>query len=138
VTRLRHGGVYLITGGTGGIGLTIAQYLAQTCRAKIVLTKKTPFPDKSTWRELAAAGGASERVSRIIKALLQIEDAGAEVDVFVAESSSKAQMQGVIDETRRKFGTINGVIHAAGIVRAGLIMPRFMYDWISRRYSFRE
>jgi short-subunit dehydrogenase len=26
----------------------------------------------------------------------------------------------------------------ASIVRAGLIMPGFMYDWISRRYSFRE
>ncbi|HAA26624.1 MAG TPA: hypothetical protein DCE56_01750, partial [Cyanobacteria bacterium UBA8553] len=35
--RLREEGVYLITGGLGGIGLVLAEYLAHTVRAKLIL-----------------------------------------------------------------------------------------------------
>jgi acyl transferase domain-containing protein len=124
IRRLRRGGVYLITGGTGGIGLSIARYLAGACQPRIVLTKKTPFPEKSRWRELSTAGDTSEPVLRTIKALLEIEQMGAEVEVLVAESSDRQQMQHALDEIYEKFGTINGVMHAAGIVRAGLIQAK--------------
>jgi len=124
IRRLRRGGVYLITGGTGGIGLSISKYLAGACQPRIVLTKKTPFPEKSRWRELSTARGTSEPVLRTIKALLEIEQMGAEVEVLVAESSDREQMQRALDETYERFGTIDGVIHAAGIVRAGLIQAK--------------
>ncbi len=52
---LRHRGVYLITGGTGGIGLAIARYLATTCQATLVLTKKTSLPARSMWPTLAVS-----------------------------------------------------------------------------------
>src|SRR6267378_1708250 len=68
--RLRRGGVYLITGGTGGIGLALAKYLAGVCQPTLVLTKQTPFPDKSTWRDLQAAGDTPPRVVKTIHALL--------------------------------------------------------------------
>src|SRR5205085_9172569 len=87
--RLRPGGVYVITGGTGGIGLSISKYLAQACQPRIVLTKKTPFPEKSRWREILTAGNAPEPVLRTIKALVEIEQMGAEVEVLVAESSDR-------------------------------------------------
>src|SRR5262249_29153252 len=35
LNRLRERGVYLITGGTGGIGLAIAKFLAKACEARI-------------------------------------------------------------------------------------------------------
>ena len=124
IKRLRRGGVYLITGGTGGIGLTIAKYLAGACQPKIVLTKKTKFPEKSSWRELLTAKDTSAPVARTIQQLLDIEQMGAEIEVFVAEASDKEQMQKVLDETVKKFKAINGVIHAAGIVRAGLIQAK--------------
>ncbi|HEU0046207.1 MAG TPA: SDR family NAD(P)-dependent oxidoreductase, partial [Nitrososphaera sp.] len=124
IKRLRRGGVYLITGGTGGIGLTIAKYLAGACQPKIVLTKKTKFPEKSSWRELLTAKDTSAPVARTIQQLLDIEQMGAEIEVFVAEASDKEQMQKVLDETVKKYKAINGVIHAAGIVRAGLIQTK--------------
>ena len=43
---LRHKGVYLITGGTGGIGLSVARYLARTVRARLILTARTPLPER--------------------------------------------------------------------------------------------
>jgi len=124
IKRLRRGGVYLITGGTGGIGLAVAKYLARTCQPKIVLTKKTEFPEKSRWREFLKAKDTQAPIARTIRELLDIEQMGAEVEVLVAEASDKAQMQNVLDQTVKKFKTINGVIHAAGIVRAGLIQAK--------------
>ena len=73
---------------------------------------------------MLAAGDASERVIRTIRALLEIEQMGAEVEVLVAESSDREQMKHALDATYEKFQTINGVIHAAGINRAGLIQAK--------------
>jgi len=122
--RLRPGGVYLITGGTGGLGLVIAKYLATTCRPRILLTKKTAFPPKSAWRTLATASETAAPVRRILKALRELEDLGAQVDVYVADASDKGQMQQVVGNIIARFGTIHGVVHAAGIVRAGLIQAK--------------
>lgn len=119
--RLRDRGVYLITGGTGGIGLVIARYLAETCGARLVLTKKTAFPEKSQWKQLLETEGAPEPTIHLIKELLEIENLGAQVEVIVAEAADREQMSGVFRETLRRYGSINGVVHAAGIARAGLI-----------------
>jgi acyl transferase domain-containing protein len=124
IRRLRPGGVYLITGGTGGLGLAIAGYLAKACRPRLVLTKKSPFPKKSSWPELASAADTPAPVRKTITALMEIERMGAEIDVLVAEASDKEQMRTAVDEVLARYGTINGVIHAAGIVRAGLIQAK--------------
>jgi acyl transferase domain-containing protein/acyl carrier protein len=124
IRRLRPGGVYLITGGTGGLGLAIAGYLAKACRPRLVLTKKSPFPKKSTWNKLAAAPETPAPLRKTITALLEIENRGAEINVLVAEASDREQMRTAVDEALAMYGTINGVIHAAGIVRAGLIQAK--------------
>ncbi|MGO4119194.1 KR domain-containing protein, partial [Rhizobium ruizarguesonis] len=43
---LKDGGVYLITGGTGGIGLELADYIASHCRASLILLGRSFFPAK--------------------------------------------------------------------------------------------
>ncbi len=47
---LKHQGSYLITGGLGGIGLSLAGFLARQYQAKLVLTTRQDFPDKSIWQ----------------------------------------------------------------------------------------
>jgi acyl transferase domain-containing protein/SAM-dependent methyltransferase/acyl carrier protein len=49
---LKQHGSYLITGGLGGIGLSLAGFLARKYQAKLVLTTQQDFPDKSTWQSL--------------------------------------------------------------------------------------
>ena len=122
--RLRDRGVYLITGGTGGIGLAIARHLAQTCRARLVLTKKNPFPKKPEWKELALHPDTAPEIARTLRQLIEIETLGGEVEVMVAEASDRDAMRAVLAATRERFGGIHGVIHAAGIVRAGLMQTK--------------
>jgi len=121
---LRSHGVYLITGGTGGIGLAIARHLAETCQARLVLTRKSHFLEKALWRHRLDSGDLSNEDQRIVSALLEIEALGSEVDVFACEASDRAGMHRVIAESIAKHQAINGVIHAAGIVRAGLIQAK--------------
>ncbi len=104
--------------------MAISKYLARTCQPRIVLTKKSLFPDKSAWKQLSMTHETSESNLRTIRTLLEIEDMGAEIDVRVAEVSNRTQMQKVLEDTLQKYGTISGVIHAAGIVRAGLIQGK--------------
>jgi acyl transferase domain-containing protein/acyl carrier protein len=109
--RLRRGGVYLITGGLGKIALSLAESMARTAQARLVLTGRSSFPDRSQWKELARTAEAD--IKSKVRKLLEIEELGGEVMVFNADSADKDQMQSVIREVDARFGTIHGVIHAA-------------------------
>jgi acyl transferase domain-containing protein len=119
--RLRNGGVYLITGGLGGIGLTIAEYLAKTVAAKLVLVGRTGLPSPDEWDEWLASHTEVDGTSRKIQRLQNLQALGAEVMVASADVSSREQTQEVVDRARRRFGAIHGVIHSAGIPGGGLI-----------------
>ncbi|ABW31349.1 type I polyketide synthase [Acaryochloris marina] len=114
--NLRSGGVYLITGGLGGIGLTMAEYLAQAVQAKLVLIGRSGLPD-----DTAAADGQDAPVRRKIA---DLEALGAEVLVTQADVTDLAQMQRAIAEAEAIFGSINGVIHAAGIPGGGIMQRK--------------
>jgi NAD(P)-dependent dehydrogenase (short-subunit alcohol dehydrogenase family)/acyl carrier protein len=122
--RLRRNGVYLITGGTGGIGLSISKYLAQTCQPVIVLSRQSAFPEKAAWKELSVTRAAPQRVLRTIDALLEIERCGASVEVQTADVTDRVRMQAVLRSMQDRHGALNGVIHAAGIVSAELIQSK--------------
>ena len=51
--RLRQQGVYLITGGLGGIAGVIAEWLIVNYQAKVALLSRTPLPATADWRRLA-------------------------------------------------------------------------------------
>lgn len=121
VPRLREGGVYLITGGLGGIGLAIARGLAEQVRAKLVLTRRSALPWKAVWNSWLRRHSDQDKISRSIRALQELDRLGAEVLVVNADVSSLVQMRSVLLQTFRRFGRLNGVIHAAGIAGGGLI-----------------
>jgi NAD(P)-dependent dehydrogenase (short-subunit alcohol dehydrogenase family)/acyl carrier protein len=115
-TRLRQGGVYLITGGLGKLGLMLAKYLAQTVQAKLVLIGRSGLPAKAEWEQWLATHDQHERVSSRIKKVQELEELGAEVLVISADVANEVQMQAAIAQTEARFGKIHGVIHAAGVV----------------------
>ncbi len=119
--RLREGGTYLITGGMGGMGLALAEYLARTVRAKLVLVGRTDLPARENWAQLANHGDA-DPLSRKIRRVEAMEQSGAEVLVCRADVSDKQQMSDVLASARTHFGPVHGVIHAAGIPGGGVLL----------------
>jgi len=113
-TRLREGGVYLITGGLGGIGLVLAEYLAKTVRAKLILIGRRGLPERSQWDQWLATHDQQDKVSQKIQKVRTIEELGVEVLVISADVANEQQMQTAISQTYERFGAIHGVIHAAG------------------------
>ena len=91
---LRKNGVYLITGGLGGVGLCIAEHLARNYDARLVLTGRNAQPN-------------DPRAERL-------RSSGAEVLVLAADVTSVPEMSAVVAQARRRFGPLHGVIHAAG------------------------
>jgi non-ribosomal peptide synthase protein (TIGR01720 family) len=120
-TKLREGGVYLITGGLGGIGLVLAENLAQTAQAKLILVGRKGLPERSQWEQWLATHDNRDSVSRKIEKVLALEKLGAIVQVHSADVANIEQMQAVVAQTLKQFGRIDGVIHAAGIAPGGII-----------------
>jgi acyl transferase domain-containing protein/thioesterase domain-containing protein/acyl carrier protein len=117
--RLREKGVYLIVGGLGGIGLVVAEHLARTVHARLVLVGRTPLPPESEWQAvLGKANGMNSARQKIAK-LREIESLGAEVLTISADVTDSKQIAEALRIARQRFGDVHGVIHAAGLIEDG-------------------
>ena len=139
ISRLKEEGIYLITGGLGGLGLVLAEYLAKTVRAKLILIGRSPLPEKTEWEGLLASGAFRETPLHVpgetplhipgetplhakkIRKLKELEEFGAEVLAISADVANREEMQKAIAESKARFGRIDGVIHAAGVPAGGMI-----------------
>ena len=119
---LRDSGVYLVTGGLGGIGVTFAEWLARRARARLVLTSRAALPPRDEWDVWVAEHAASDATTARIAAVRRIEAAGGEVLVAAADVSDRAGMEGALRLARDRWGPVVGVIHAAGIPDAALMV----------------
>ncbi len=102
-TTIREGGVYLITGGAGGLGLLFAEFLAGDHKARVVISGRSPL--------------SAEREAR----LEELRKKGAEVHYVAADVSDKEDVERLIGECKSRFGAVNGVIHAAGVLRDSMV-----------------
>ncbi|MGQ3127888.1 SDR family NAD(P)-dependent oxidoreductase [Variovorax sp.] len=122
--RLRREGVYLITGGLGGVGLAIAKHLAQHWQARLVLLGRTAMPARDAWAALAADAGQPEAQRNRLRQLLALEALGAQVLTLSADVSDLAQLQAALAQAHVRFGALHGIVHAAGDAGGGLMAQR--------------
>jgi acyl transferase domain-containing protein/acyl carrier protein len=120
-TLLREGGVYLITGGLGGIGLVFAEHLARTRRARLILTVRSPLPPREAWDASLADAATGEATRQRIRQVQRLEELGAEVLATAADVASLSDMEALVARGVERFGPIQGVIHAAGVAGGGVI-----------------
>jgi acyl transferase domain-containing protein/thioesterase domain-containing protein/acyl carrier protein len=119
--RLRQHGVYLITGGLGGVGLALAEHLAATVKAKLVLVGRTALPPRAEWPQALALADAQPALARRIRQVMALEALGAEVMVVAADVTDLGQMKTAVKQAQAKFGPIHGVLHTAGVLNDGVI-----------------
>jgi phthiocerol/phenolphthiocerol synthesis type-I polyketide synthase E len=120
----REGGVYLVTGGMGGIGLGMAERIARIVpHARIVLVGRSGMPPREEWARLRETHDETD--THLGRQLLTIqhmeEDLGAQVLTLRADVVDEEQMRGVIEQTVATFGQLNGVVHAAGVPGVGMM-----------------
>lgn len=121
---IRDNGTYLITGGLGVIGGTVARYFAQHARCNLVLMGRSGLPPRVGWDALCADTTTPERLRRQIDLVRELEGSGARVLVLAANVASEPQMGEVIRETLETFGSLDGVIHAAGVPGTRVIQSK--------------
>lgn len=102
--RPRRPGAYICTGGTGAIGLAVAEYLAGDPDATIVLVNRS------------GRLGATERA--------RLERWGATVEVAACDVTDAMAVRACVDDVRRRHGGIRGVSHAAGVAGGGFVAGR--------------
>ncbi len=104
--EIKKSGVYLITGGLGGIGWLFAEYLASKFQANLILT------------------GRSTPNTTQLNAIRDLEQHGGKVLYIQADVSQKADVESLTAETLRHFGTLNGILHAAGVTHDEFIFNK--------------
>jgi len=108
---LRKGGVYVISGGAGGLGLILARGLAQRCGVRIALMGRS---------ELGSARSAQFEEIRAI---------GSEIRYDRVDVRSREQLDGALRRVRAEWGPIAGVIHGAGVIDDALILRKGQDAW---------
>ena len=121
---LPQGAHVLITGGFGGIGLTIAEDIIRRFGAKITLIARRTLPDRATWPTYLAAHDVGDPLARRILALQRLEALGGQVFVAPADVCNMEEMRDAVAQGERRFGKVGCVIHAAGVVDDGPLMMK--------------
>ncbi|MEK8127213.1 SDR family NAD(P)-dependent oxidoreductase [Paenibacillus filicis] len=123
--RIQAGGTYVITGGAGGIGLEIAKFMATEHRVNLVLIGRTAVPDREQWEAIRAQPDLhAAKTVRAIRAVQELEASGSQVLWLAADVADRAGLSAAITETRRRFGRISGIVHAAGNPGDGFLIRK--------------
>lgn len=121
---LRDQGLYLVSGGFGGIGGLAAQWLARQARQpRLVLLRRSAVPPRDQWPALLADEGGDAATLARIRQIRSLEALGAEVEAVQADVADRARMQAVQAQLAERFGSavVHGIVHAAGVAGGGLM-----------------
>lgn len=119
-----QGETVLITGGFGGIGLTLAEDMITRTGTRIALMARSPLPPRADWPRVIATRGTSDPLVRRIAAVERLEGLGGQVMVVAGDVSNIEDMQTARAEIETRFGPVNGVIHAAGVIKDAPLLSK--------------
>lgn len=111
-----EGGMYLLSGGLGGVGTEIARYLLQTHKAKVLLLGRTPLPPENERSQVE--GKLAEKLTSY-EELAQLD---GEVAYEAADICDWEQVRSLVETCEYRWGTsLAGIVHLAGAYREGAI-----------------
>ncbi|MBL4647603.1 MAG: SDR family NAD(P)-dependent oxidoreductase, partial [Gammaproteobacteria bacterium] len=109
-TPFHQGGVYLLTGGLGGLGQIIARYLAARYQATLILVGR---------RQLSELGQQQ---------LAAINELGGKASYYQADISQRDAVKALIKDSKQTHKRLDGIIHLAGILRDSRLVDKTTSD----------
>ncbi|EIW21029.1 amino acid adenylation domain-containing protein [Pelosinus fermentans] len=106
-TPWKEQGIYLITGGAGGLGLLFAQEIAQQVKNPVII--------------LTGRSALNEEKREKLKRLVEL---GAKIEYRQADITDKKAVIRLIQTIQEQFGDLHGIIHAAGVIRDNFIIKK--------------
>ncbi|MUL33891.1 SDR family NAD(P)-dependent oxidoreductase [Priestia megaterium] len=103
---LRKGGVYLIAGGTGGLGQVFSEYLAKEYQATLILLGRRPINGE------------------IQVQINNISNLGGLGEYIPADIGDEQRVREVVQTVREKYGCIHGVIQGSGLIEDSFILNK--------------
>ncbi|MBM1220410.1 SDR family NAD(P)-dependent oxidoreductase [Ponticoccus sp. SC2-23] len=106
----------LVTGGFGGIGLTVAEELVRRFGARIALVSRSTLPERASWGDMIARLAPGDRLRRRMEAVERIEAAGGRVLTVAADVSNIEEMRDAKLQIETELGPVRAIVHAAGVI----------------------
>lgn len=97
---------YLITGGLGGLGLKMAEWMVEQGVQYLVLTGRR---------------GASSEAQEVLN---RLEQTGTKILLAKADVSHQPDMANLFEEINAKMPPLRGIIHAAGVLEDGVLLQQ--------------
>ncbi|MEA5536737.1 SDR family NAD(P)-dependent oxidoreductase [Crocosphaera sp. XPORK-15E] len=118
----KKGGIYLITGGLGGIGIEIAKYLLENYQARLLVIGITDLPEKKEWNNHLEK---EDDYTTKIKNLQRLERLEGEVIYQAVDVGDLTQLEKAVKQVKTKWkGELDGIVHLAGIYQEYLLIEQ--------------
>ncbi|KAF2636137.1 6-methylsalicylic acid synthase [Massarina eburnea CBS 473.64] len=110
----RPEGTYLITGGTGALGLEVAKFLVEKNARRLILVSRRGVPPRKQW------GQVQGPIAIVVDKIRELERQGASVHVINADVCDGEGLAKAIGDL--SLPPVLGVVHAAGVLEDQLIL----------------
>ena len=115
---VKEDAAYLITGGFGGLGLVMANWMADQGARHIVLMGRTPLPPREEWD-----GEHPERIADRIKSILELEAKGAKVYPVYIDIAKEEDFTAALQKLKEEnCPVIRGVFHCIVVLNVGTLL----------------
>ena len=122
--HLRKDGIYLVAGGVGGIGRTIAAFLASQEKINLALFSRRSLPQQELWETIRDSKETSPSDKALLEDLCRLSKKANKVEIISCDISDEEQLKTSVAQLKEKYGQINGVVHSAGVSKDISILKR--------------
>ncbi|AIS56744.1 beta-ketoacyl synthase N-terminal-like domain-containing protein [Vibrio coralliilyticus] len=115
--QFKDDGVYLITGGLGGLGMLVAGHISEMSNATLVLTYRSRLPEREQWNDWIQNHPVDDPMSEKLAGILRLEEQGNTIDLVNVDVCDYVAMSEVFE----RYDRFDGIFHTAGIAGGGII-----------------
>jgi polyketide synthase PksN len=103
----KEAGVYLITGGAGGLGIIFVEEIARQAKhATLILTGRSALSQAKQVR------------------LKELEDLGVDIKYKEVDVTDRTAVKNLFESIEREIGRLDGIVHAAGVIQDNFMVKK--------------